>query len=226
MQTIDRRVNELGVTEPTIARQSDKRTAHRPDARRDRRRPREGHHPQRPRILEFRLVEAGPASKEELLKQYNGTLPGDMEILPGSAGAERTPASFYVVKKIAPVTGQDLRVARPGLDENNLPAVMFELKSAGATKFGKLSGENLGRYLAIVLDNQRRVRAEARRAHHRLGAHLRRLHARERQRPLADAAVGRAARVAHLPRGTRRRAQPRRRFDPRRRDLVARRACC
>jgi hypothetical protein len=31
-------------------------------------------------------VEAGPAPKEELLKQYNGNpCPGEMEILPGSA---------------------------------------------------------------------------------------------------------------------------------------------
>jgi preprotein translocase subunit SecD len=52
------------------------------------------------------------------------------------------------------VNGQDLRVAKPGLDENNQPAVHFELKSAGAQKFGKLSGENIGRYLAIVLDNR------------------------------------------------------------------------
>jgi preprotein translocase subunit SecD len=151
MQTIDRRVNELGVTEPTIARQSDSEQliVQMPgltDVARAKEIIRST------AILEFRLVEAGPSSKEELLKQYNGTLPGDMEMLPGT-GAEGA-GVFYVVKKIAPVTGQDLRVARPGLDENNQPAVMFELKSAGASKFGKLSGENLGRYLAIILDNK------------------------------------------------------------------------
>ena len=185
MQTIDRRVNELGVTEPTIARQSgkDQLIVQMPgltDVARAKEIIRST------AILEFRLVEAGPAPKEELLKQYNGTLPGDMEMLPGPVAENGT---FYVVKKIAPVTGQDLRVAKPGLDENNQPAVMFELKSAGATKFGKLSGENLGRYLAIILDNRRRLGAEARRAHHRLGADQRRLHLRERQRSLADAAL-------------------------------------
>jgi preprotein translocase subunit SecD len=61
---------------------------------------------------------------------------------------------FYVVRKVAPVTGQDLRSARPGLDENNQPAVLFELKNDGARRFGKLSGENIGRRLAIVLDNR------------------------------------------------------------------------
>ena len=150
MQTIDRRVNALGVTEPSIARQSngEQLLVQMPgltDVARAKEIIRST------AILEFRLVEAGPGSKEDLMKQYNGTLPGDMEMLPGSGDESGV---FYVVKKVAPVTGQDLRVARPGLDENNQPAVMFELKSAGATRFGKLSGENLGRYLAIILDNR------------------------------------------------------------------------
>ncbi|HET7698678.1 MAG TPA: protein translocase subunit SecD [Vicinamibacterales bacterium] len=150
MQTIDRRVNALGVTEPSIARQSSgERLLVQMPGLTDVARAKEII--RSTAILEFRLVEAGPASKEDLLKQYNGTLPGDMEMLPGS-GAES--GQFYVVKKIATVTGQDLRVARPGLDENNQPAVLFELKSQGAVNFGKLSGENLGRYLAIILDNR------------------------------------------------------------------------
>jgi preprotein translocase subunit SecD len=156
MQTIDRRVNELGVTEPTIARtpQDEEILVQMPGVS-DVARAKEimG----KTAFLEFKLVEAGPAAKEDLLKQYNGTLPGDLEIIPGAAGAGAgadAATTFYVVRKIAPVTGQDLRVAKPGLDENNQPAVHFELKSAGAQKFGKLSGENLGRYLAIILDNR------------------------------------------------------------------------
>src|SRR3982751_6027418 len=150
LQTIDRRVNALGVTEPSIARQSQgdqilvqmpgiSDVAHAKDIM------------GKTAVLEFKLVEAGPGSKDDLLKQYNGTLPGDMEMLPGS-GPENT--AFYIVKKVAPVNGQDLRVAKPGLDENNQPAVHFELKSAGAKNFGKLSGDNIGRNLAIVLDNR------------------------------------------------------------------------
>ncbi len=155
MQTIDRRVNELGVTEPSIARQSngDELLIQLPGET-DIARAKDiiGKTAQ----LEFKIVEAGPtSSKDDLLKQYNGQLPGDMEMLPGSAdrsgGGEPV---YYIVRKIAPVTGQDLRSAKPGLDENNAPAVMFDLKSQGATKFGKLSGDNIGRYLAIVLDNR------------------------------------------------------------------------
>ncbi len=102
-------------------------------------------------------MEAGPSSsKDDLLKGYNGKLPEEMEILPGAAerGSGETGSVFYVVRKVAPVTGQDLRSARPGLDENNQPAVLFELKNDGARRFGKLSGENIGRRLAIVLDNR------------------------------------------------------------------------
>jgi preprotein translocase subunit SecD len=154
MQTIDRRTNDLGVTEPNIARQpqGEEILVQMPGVT-DVARAKEiiGKTAQ----LEFRLVEAGPAPKEELLKQYNGTLPGEMEILPGSAGSTADGGgTFYVVRKIAPVTGRDLRAAKPGLDENNQPAVHFELKSAGASKFGKLSGENIGRYLAIILDDK------------------------------------------------------------------------
>lgn len=154
LQTIDRRVNALGVTEPSIARQSqaDQILVQLPGVS-------DVAHAKeimgKTAVLEFKLVEAGPGAQEDLLKQYNGNLPGDLEILPGSASAsDQTGTTYFVVKKIAPVTGQDLRVARPGLDENNQPAVHFELKSDGAQKFGKLSGDNIGRYLAIVLDNR------------------------------------------------------------------------
>ena len=154
MQTIDRRVNELGVTEPSIARQpqGEEILVQMPGVS-DVARAKDiiG----KTAVLEFKLVEAGPGSKDDLLKQYNGTLPGELEIIPGSAGSgPDASTTWYVVRKIAPVTGQDLRVAKPGLDENNQPAVHFELKSAGAQRFGKLSGENLGRYLAIILDNK------------------------------------------------------------------------
>src|SRR5215471_4533722 len=154
MQTIDRRVNDLGVVEPSIARQANGEelliqlpgvsdVAHAKEII--------GKTAQ----LEFKLVEAGPGSKEDLLKQFNGNLPGDLEIIPGSASAsDPTSSVYFVVKKVAPVTGQDLRVAKPGLDENNQPAVHFELKSEGAKNFGKLSGDNIGRSLAIELDNR------------------------------------------------------------------------
>ena len=155
LQTIDRRVNALGVSEASIARQSQgdqilvqlpgvTDVAHAKEVIGSTAR------------LEFRLVEAGPAaSKDDLIKPYNGKVPPDMEILQGSPERGSDAGNlFYLMKKVPPVTGQDLKDAKPGLDENNQPAVHFDLKAEGAVKFGKLTGENIGRYLAIVLDNR------------------------------------------------------------------------
>ena len=79
-----------------------------------------------------------------------------MEIVPGSSGATGEPGTtvYYLVRRAAAVTGRDLRSARPSLDENNRPAVTFTLNSDGARKFGRVTGENIGRQLAIVLDGR------------------------------------------------------------------------
>jgi preprotein translocase subunit SecD len=58
------------------------------------------------------------------------------------------------VKRVAGITGRDLRNARPSLDENNQPAVGFSLNQQGADKFSQLTAQNIGRQLAIILDGR------------------------------------------------------------------------
>jgi preprotein translocase subunit SecD len=154
-ETIDRRVNELGVAEPNISRygdDGDQLLVQLPgvtDVSRAKEIIRST------AILELKLVEAGPAStKEALLQSYGGKVPEDMEIVTGVAAAGDVGTSFYLVRKVAAVTGQDLRNARPSLDENSRPAVAFSLTNEGARKFGKVTGENVGRFLAIILDKR------------------------------------------------------------------------
>jgi preprotein translocase subunit SecD len=77
-----------------------------------------------------------------------------MEVVPGVSSAGDTGNTYYLVKRVAAVTGRDLRNARPSLDENNRPAVSFTLSNEGGRKFGKVSGENIGRQLAIILDGR------------------------------------------------------------------------
>jgi preprotein translocase subunit SecD len=92
-------------------------------------------------------------TKEELL--VNGQPPPGTDILPGSTGAPGDSNQvYYVVKHVAAVTGRDLRNARPSLDENNRPAVSFTLNNEGGRKFGKVTAENIGRQLAIILDGR------------------------------------------------------------------------
>ena len=57
-------------------------------------------------------------------------------------------------RRASVVTGRDLKNARVGRDKFNQPAVEFFLNAAGAVKFGEATGENVGKRLAIVLDNR------------------------------------------------------------------------
>jgi len=151
-QTIERRVNELGVTEPQIAQQGaggDQILVQLPGvAEVERAKAIIGS----PGLLELKIVERVAGSKEELM--VNGQVPEGQEIVPGVSAAGDTGNLYYLVKRVAAVTGRDLRNARPSLDENNRPAVSFTLNSEGGRKFGKVSGENIGRQLAIILDGR------------------------------------------------------------------------
>ena len=159
LQTIERRVNELGVAEPVVARTGaagDHILVQLPGVE----------NPQRAKdiirstaLLELKIVEDGPAStREQLLQTRGGVVPGNMEILPGvsdtAAPGDRAETVYYLVRKVAVVTGRDLRNAKPSLDEMNRPAVSFSLNTDGARKFGKATGENVGRHLAIILDGR------------------------------------------------------------------------
>jgi preprotein translocase subunit SecD len=159
-QTIDRRVNELGVAEPTIARQGqngDEILVELPgldDV--DRAKNVIGS----PGQLQLKLVEQGPfPTQEAALQAYNNALPPDLMVVPGTsdpanAGAAPGSTIYYVLRRVAPITGRDLRSARQSLDQNNQPAVSFTLSNDGARRFGALTETNIGRNLAIVLDNK------------------------------------------------------------------------
>ena len=150
-QTIERRVNELGVTEPSIAQQgADQILVQLPGVSDvDRAKQVIGS----PGMLELKLVEQGPAaSREDVLRATGGVVPSGMEVLTGPGDATTGGPAYYLVRRVAAVTGQDLRSARVQLDENNMPAVGFTLNSSGAASFARVTGENIGRFLAIVLD--------------------------------------------------------------------------
>jgi preprotein translocase subunit SecD len=153
-ETIERRVNELGVTEPSISQQGssgDQILVQLPgvtDVDRAK------GIIQSTGLLELKIVEQGPSPTKEALMQ-NGAVPQGMEIVPGGTGSPNdTSSMFYLVRKAAAVSGRDLRNARPTVDENNMAAVSFTLSSDGGRKFGKVTRENIGRQLAIILDGR------------------------------------------------------------------------
>ncbi|MFN2446575.1 MAG: protein translocase subunit SecD [Vicinamibacterales bacterium] len=157
LQTIERRVNELGVAEPIVARHSaqDQILVQLPgvtDVRRAKEIIRSTAQ------LELKLVEQGPFPDEASARQaYGGNVPPDIQIMPGTsegAPGERATTVYYAVRRVPAVTGRDLRNARPSLDENNRPAVQFTLNNEGGVKFGTFTQANVGRRLAIVLDGR------------------------------------------------------------------------
>jgi preprotein translocase subunit SecD len=155
LETIERRVNELGVAEPIVARHGgqDQILVQLPGVS-DVARAKEII--SSTALLELKLVEQGPfPTREAALQAYGNNIPGDAEIVPGRAdGAGGTSSAFYVVKKAAVVAGNDLRSAAQSLDEFNRPAVSFTLKQDAAARFGRFTESNLGRPLGIVLDNR------------------------------------------------------------------------
>ncbi|NOR22514.1 MAG: protein translocase subunit SecD [Candidatus Aminicenantes bacterium] len=154
-ETIRNRVDELGLTEPTIQRQglttgSDRIIVELPGVE----------NPERVKailkttaLLEWKLVKAGPApDRETLLADFGGKVPEDQQVIRGDS--ERTEGGYYLVTQVAPVTGKDLRDARPSFDEWNNPAVSFSFNADGARRFAKLTSENINKPLGIILDGK------------------------------------------------------------------------
>lgn len=154
LETIRNRVDALGLTEPTILRQgSTNRIVVQLPGVDD---------PERVKeiikataVLELKLVDKGPVEeKEALIQAYGGSLPPNIEILPGRERGEGGRRVWYSLEKKASISGRDLKSAKRELDRYQQPIVQFSLNATGSKKFAKVTGENVGRRLAIVLDGQ------------------------------------------------------------------------
>ncbi|EDP76678.1 protein translocase subunit SecD [Hydrogenivirga sp. 128-5-R1-1] len=95
--------------------------------------------------LELKLVIDSSYSREELEKK----LTKNTEILPSREGQE-----WFLVDKVPVISGSDLKTAYMTKDEFGAPAVGFELKSEAADKFGEFTYKNIGKRLAIVLEDK------------------------------------------------------------------------
>jgi preprotein translocase subunit SecD len=151
IRTLERRVNQLGVAEPVIAQQGtagDQILIQLPGVT---------DVDQAKRVIErtaqlaLKIVEADGSSKEELLARYQGNVPPNLELLQGPSKEAGKP-DFYLVRREAAVTGRDLKNAYVGQDENGAPAIHFSLTPTGSTKFGNVTGANVNKKLAIILD--------------------------------------------------------------------------
>jgi preprotein translocase subunit SecD len=156
VETIDNRVNALGVTEPYIAPESGNRIVIQLPGVDD---------PARVKdiikttaLLQFRLVEGQAASTPDAaLATVPPNMKTEVEVLPGTREDELGRAAgteYYALRKIVPVTGRDLKNARVQKGRLGEPVIGFSMTPDGAKKFGDLTGQNVGKQLAIVLDNK------------------------------------------------------------------------
>jgi preprotein translocase subunit SecD len=151
MRTLQRRVNQLGVAEPVIARHGttgDQILVQLPGVT---------DVEQAKRIikttaqLSLRLVEETATSEESLLQSHGGRVPETMEVLTGSEGGERV---YYLLQREALITGRDLKNARvsPNPEFPTRPQINFSLNANAIDQFERDTRRNVGRRLAIILD--------------------------------------------------------------------------
>ncbi len=97
--------------------------------------------------LGFQLVDT---SRSGIEVQESGRVPPGSELLPAADGS----GEVYLVRKRVLVSGDMLDDASPGFGENNNPVVNFTLNATGGARFGRVTGQNIGKPFAIVLDDE------------------------------------------------------------------------
>jgi len=156
VETIDNRVNALGVTEPYIAPESGYRIVIQLPGVDD---------PARVKDiikttaqLQFRLVEGtGGSDPQTALNSVPANLKGEVDVLPSTRENELGQAvgtEYLAVRKTVPVTGTDLKTSRVQKGRLGEPVIGMSFTPDGARKFGDFTGNNVGRKIAIVLDNK------------------------------------------------------------------------
>lgn len=166
LETIRNRIDQFGVAEPLIQRQGLKQIVVQLPGIREPKRAKDLI--KETALLEFKLLDEAsklamdlpqrvPKGKEEdVLKQFEGKLPeGDQilfeKVVEKDSGREsRIP---YLVKKRVMLTGDVLSDARVSIGQFNEPYVSVTFDAKGAREFDRITGENVKKRMAIVLDN-------------------------------------------------------------------------
>ncbi len=150
LETIRNRVDQFGVAEPEIARQGENMILVQLPGIKDPERAKEliG----KTALLEFKLVD----EEYDRSRALAGNIPiGDVILYervtdPQTGAITKVP---FLIKDKTLMTGDVLKDARVKPDQNNRPYVGISFHPAGARLFEQITGDNVGKRLAIILDN-------------------------------------------------------------------------
>lgn len=145
VEVINRRVNELGTTEPIIQQQGNDRVLVQVPGLDD---------PQRLKDilgqtakLTFQMVDQTMPAQEAI----QGRPPAGTTVMYSTDD----PPVPYVIENRVIVSGENLIDAQATFDQRTSePVVSFRFDNQGATRFGQTTQQNVGRLFAIILDNQ------------------------------------------------------------------------
>ncbi len=133
IEIIRRRIDDVGTKEPTILQRGEKRI-----------------------LVELPGIKDPDRIKKLLGKtaQLNFRLVSENSEFGIDEITSETGEQLKISKRIV-ISGENLIDAQPNIqNQNNEPVVSFTLDRLGAQKFGRITTDNVGRRLAIVLDDQ------------------------------------------------------------------------
>jgi SecD/SecF fusion protein len=145
IEVVSRRVNELGTTEPVIQRQGTDRILVQVPGLQD---------PQRLKDilgqtakLTFQMVDDSMPVEDAI---RNGAPAGSSVLY-----SQDDPPIPYLIQDRVLVSGENLVDAQASFDQRtNEPVVNFRFDTKGATRFGQVTQQNVGRRFAIILDGE------------------------------------------------------------------------
>ena len=166
LETIRNRIDQFGVSEPIVQRQGLKQIVVQLPGVKEPKRARDLI--KETALLEFKMLDEDNQSKldlpgripkdkeEEVLKQAEAKLPAGDQILFERVVDKDTGREYripYLVKKRVMLTGDVLSDARVSIGQFNDPYVSIEFDGKGGREFERITGDNIKKRMAVVLDN-------------------------------------------------------------------------
>ena len=154
-QVIENRVLDFGLVEPSIQTTGENRILIQVPGASHQDRQRIVDLIKKAAVLEFKLVRASAISREALLQSAEVETTEqlkdkNLQIHRGETGNQNEP--FFLTDQQTLVSGKYISDARITFDNFGRPAVLFRFRGEGAKMFGELTGNNIDKRLAIVLD--------------------------------------------------------------------------